>query len=385
MRTFQASYGPQTEKTEGMSTRLNSLIDLHQKTQNQPVAFCYRGPFLDRFTHTILEIYESTLSARQHQPVVNRKVSFLLVECFQNILRHGETVAGNQPNFSDDGLFSFRSAGDEFIINSINVVPRCEIEALGKLMKNVNSLDADALKELYLQQLNSATFSAKGGAGLGLIELARKSGREVLYEFADAPDERSFFHQQVTFCTNKEKSHVSNWIKETQSLYDQMTSENTLLHYKGDFSQKSVLPLLDMVEHNISSGMEISSLGRRTGHVLIEVLQNISKHGGSEAQTPEGLFTIGWNDGRILLQAGNVITEEEKNFLQEKLEYLRDLDHDDLRELHKAALRASLKFENKNKSGLGLIEVARASSAPLVFQFKSLSSHNHLFALQVAI
>jgi hypothetical protein len=368
-----------------MPQRLKSLIQLHERTASQPVAFCYRGPFHDQFTHTILEIYDGTHPARQSQPMVNRKVSFLLVECFQNILRHGESVAGSEPDFRDDGLFSFRSIGDEFIINSINIVAGEEVADLERLMINVNSLDPNQLKELYLDQLNKARLSEKGGAGLGLIELARKSGRKVLYQFEEAPGGRKFFHQQVTFCSGEQKKEVTNYIAETRRVYEEMASENSLLCYKGHFSQKSILPMLEIVEHNMAEGIQLSHIGRKTGHILVEILQNIARHGSGEASPAEGIFTLGWRDGHIVLQAGNVVDDEEKDFLTEKLTYLRGLSREELLELHKAALKASLKFENKTKSGLGLIEIARASSSPIIFDFHPFDRGHHLFVLHVSI
>ncbi|MFN8697778.1 MAG: SiaB family protein kinase [Flavobacteriales bacterium] len=368
-----------------MPQGLKSLVKLHSETADLPVAFSYRGPFTDHFTYTILDIYDSTSSAQKSLPTVNRKVSFLLVECFQNILHHGETVAGSTPDYRDDGLFSFRISGDDFIINSINLVNSDEVEDFRKLMEEVNSHDAARLKELYLRQLNENNLSEKGGAGLGLIELARKSGRKVLYRFDEAPGNRMYFHQQVTFCADKDKKEVSDRIAQTLELYEQMTREHSLLCYKGDFSQKAILPILEMVEYNLASGNGFNAQSRKTGHVLIEILQNISKHGGQQNDRSEGIFTIGFQDDRVLLQVGNIVTDREKEFLNEKLLYLRALSKDELKELHRSALRSSLKLESNQKSGLGLIEVAKASTDPLRFEFRTLESSQHLFALEVSI
>jgi hypothetical protein len=119
--------------------------------------------------------------------------------------------------------------------------------------------------------------------------------------------------------------------------------------------------------------------------VLIEILQNISKHGGQQNDRSEGIFTIGFQDDRVLLQVGNIVTDREKEFLNEKLLYLRALSKDELKELHRSALRSSLKLESNQKSGLGLIEVAKASTDPLRFEFRTLESSQHLFALEVSI
>jgi len=368
-----------------MPRRLKSLVKLHYDTIDQPVVFSYRGPFLECFTNTILEIFQGSITAQQVIPTINRKVSFLLVECFQNILKHGEVVAGSDPGFRDDGLFSFRIQGSSFIINSINMVQPEEADGLRSMMEEINSYEPQDLKALYLKQLANSSLSDKGGAGLGLIELARKSGQQVLYLFEDAPGGLVFFHQQVTFCPGKERWEIVNRIDEIRALYDQMNGEHTLLSYKGDFSQKAIIPILEMVEYHMASSSEAGAQGRKAGHVLVEILQNIAKHGGDKQGRAEGIVTIGMYNGQILLQSGNVVSETEKEFLTEKLVYLRQLNHEELKDLHRTALKASLKFENKMKSGLGLIEIAQASTIPFNFEFNPSVDDRCLFTIQVSI
>ena len=58
----------------------------------------------------------------------------------------------------------------------------------GQLNK-VNSLNRDELKELYRQVMDTEQFSSKGGAGFGLIDIARKSGEKIDFSFNDLNDD----------------------------------------------------------------------------------------------------------------------------------------------------------------------------------------------------
>lgn len=361
---------------------LRSLLALYMEVKDHHPSFCYRGQFLERFTNTILEISEGALATKQHKPTVHRKLSFLLVECFQNIIRHSEQAQ----ELRNEGMFGFKHFHDTFVINSINLILNDDREHLSGLMEKVNDVQGDDLKDLYKRQLLSNEFSAKGGAGLGLIELARKSGHPLLYEFEPGPENQSYFLQQVTFQHGNTEKAVHCHIEESRRQYQLMQERDIVMFYKGDFSQKSILPMLDIVEHNVGGGQSAGSIGRKAGHVLIELLQNVSKHSSLHGpEEKQGIFVIGRKGNKIYIECGNLVSTAERVFLEEKLEFLRGMTGEELRDMHKAAMKASLKFESKNKSGLGLIEIAKASSEPLEYIFQPQGPDLNFFGIHITL
>lgn len=360
----------------------STIFNLFSQFHELDTAFCYRGAFSEQFTGTILEISEgSSFRTSSH---LNRKVSFLLVECFQNIIKHGENIEVEQTE--DDGLFSFRLTTAGFTINSINHLLTEEVQTLRSWVDQLNLLDSASLKKLYLQQLSNNELSKKGGAGLGLIELARKSGQKLQYQFELLDERYSRFHQQVSFISSGESDNApDSKIEDTKSLYQTMMDENALILYKGDFSQKSILPLLSIVEQNVGNGKPAGGVTRKVAHILIELLQNISKHAlADERNRKEGIFTIGLDGHHVYLQCGNLISAEDMEFIGTNLDYLTSLNDQELAELHKNAMKASLKFENKFKSGLGLIEIVKAAKVGVNYTFKPMNAETFLFALKVS-
>jgi hypothetical protein len=61
----------------------------------------------------------------------------------------------------------------------------------------INSKDKDELKLYYQERLSNSKVSSKGTAGLGMIEIARKSGNKLDYEFLKINEETSFFSLNV--------------------------------------------------------------------------------------------------------------------------------------------------------------------------------------------
>lgn len=378
--SYHAYNTPQSRRNARENDFLN-IFQLFKKYHEFDTTFSFRGAFSEQFTGTILEISEG--AASRTAGYLNKKVSFLLVESFQNVIKHGETL--EQDHVEDYGIFSFRLREDGFSINSINHLKNDEVEGLRSWVDEVNSCDADSLKELYMKHLQNNELSTKSGAGLGLIELARKSGQKLKYEFDQQNGLYSRFHQQVSFCPSKEHAITpDNFISDTKSLYQIMAEQNAVILYKGDFSQKSILPLLTMVEQHSGQGVS-SAQTRKVAHILIELLQNISKHALSDERSrKEGIFMIGNDGSETFIQCVNSISHEDQKLVDTNLRYLTSLNEDELADLHKTAMKASLKFENKYKSGLGLIEVVKAAKLGVNFTFEPINAETFLFAIKVS-
>jgi len=61
------------------------------------------------------------------------------------------------------------------------------------MLENINQLDPVGLKQLYKQQMREGRLSDKGGAGLGFIDIARKTGEKLIFSFLEIDDINSFF------------------------------------------------------------------------------------------------------------------------------------------------------------------------------------------------
>ncbi len=119
-----------------------------------------------------------------------RKIFFISVETLQNMLIHGHKNAqGKQVNYF---ILNKNSANVEII--SANLVKNSGVEGLKKQIEIINSFeDAAALKQFYMDHLENNTISEKGGAGLGFITIAMKSGNKLKGEFLQINDDYTLF------------------------------------------------------------------------------------------------------------------------------------------------------------------------------------------------
>jgi hypothetical protein len=82
---------------------------------------------------------------------------------------------------------------DGYKIITGNYILNENVSGLKKRIDEINALTKEELKEYYKQVLTNGEMSLKGGGGLGIIDIARKSGEKLEYEFLPITDNISFF------------------------------------------------------------------------------------------------------------------------------------------------------------------------------------------------
>lgn len=353
------------------------------KLEEDHFGLIYLGEFDDELTSTLMRINETSIHEAK---TLKKTLSFLIIECFQNIIRHADkpelvTRTNNKPK-----MFLVRNIGNEFYIGSTNLIDNEKKAGLETKLKKINTLSQEELKTVYLGALVNNEVSAKGGGGLGLIEMARRSDCQLEFDFEFVNYFFSVFYMQLRVMAanaSKDEPHAIA-LSSTRELYNTMLAENVLMIRKGDFSQQSILPLLQLIENNMNLQKKVPKLTRTAMYLMVELLQNVSKHASDRKGTREGIFVVAIDNTKYTLNTGNYIDADKVEPLKEKLKNLASLDKDGLAELYKSNL---LKKENVSGkgAGMGLIEICKYSSEKLKFNFIPVSDTLSFFSLNVTV
>lgn len=128
-----------------------------------------------------------------------KKIFFISVETLQNMLIHGhKDQTGHQHNY-----FVVAKNGTKVEITSANLISNAAIPVLTEQIGRINAFDDEkALKQYYMDHLANNEISEKGGAGLGFITIAMKSGNKLKIQFDKINDDYSLF--QLTSSVNVE-------------------------------------------------------------------------------------------------------------------------------------------------------------------------------------
>lgn len=82
---------------------------------------------------------------------------------------------------------------DNFVIQTGNYVDNESAEDLEAKLDQINGMDKEELKKYYQDVLSNGQLSEKGTAGLGMIDIARKSGNKLEYLFLPVNESSRFF------------------------------------------------------------------------------------------------------------------------------------------------------------------------------------------------
>ncbi|MFT3886135.1 MAG: DUF6272 family protein [Flavobacteriales bacterium] len=126
----------------------------------------------DRVTRLLGDADAAALHAGAPTPARKRLVN-VLMEALENVCHHG-TAQQRERSFA---LLVRDRSGFRFELG--NAVPLVTATLLTHRVNILNEMDEADLKEHYLKLLSNDNRSAHGGAGLGLLTMARKSKRPL--------------------------------------------------------------------------------------------------------------------------------------------------------------------------------------------------------------
>ena len=352
-----------------------NLYFYYKELQNDNLSFIYNGEVNDEVTEGIIRLTDHNVSNIEELARIRKKVSFIMVECFQNLVRHGGSEV-------DGSLFSTRMVDNANYVSSVNRIPVEEIDVLREKLDLINHLEKDRLKALYLEVLQGEGLSDRGGAGLGLIQIARKTGRPVDFDFEKVNDQLSNFYMSLKL-SGKENGVANGQgkaIRFTQGFDKKIKDSNILMIYKGDFARDSIMPIIAILEEQMRV-MTDESKSKSFFLILVELLQNVSRHALNMSDR-SGIFMISNEANSIGVHVGNIVDSSTKEMLDSRISELNALEPADLKTLYKKTLREGT-FSEKGGAGLGLIEIARKSSGPMEARFDPTTNDKHFFTFSV--
>jgi hypothetical protein len=133
------------------------------------------------------------------QTNVYKKILLVMIESLENIMKHAFDYTKIQ-GFDNRYLprFHIRKKEAQYVLSSSNLIENNHIDMLESSLEKLNLLDNHGLKELYKTTITNGQFSHKGGAGLGLIEIAKIASHKIQYSFEPINQELSYFSFSVT-------------------------------------------------------------------------------------------------------------------------------------------------------------------------------------------
>ena len=181
------------------------LLSFRQEIIESKIVLSFEGQMSQGVLVSMVDTLKEKLKANDQdaKQTMVRKIFAIFVELAQNIQNHSmesEIIDGLE---TGAGIIVIREDEDSFMLTSGNKITIVAAEKLIQYCDKLNGSNADELKKLYKQQLRSERNKESNGAGIGLIDMIRKSGSALRYEIQAVDEQTQFF----TLSVNLPKVH----------------------------------------------------------------------------------------------------------------------------------------------------------------------------------
>ncbi len=172
---------------------LEFVYDFYKSMKAHEIKLVYEGRVTQQITKAFIALAEAQMEENAEASSVQRKVFHVMVECLQNISRHADEYESGESLHTGKGIFMVSRTEQYWCVTTGNAIFIEKVRELKDMIEQINELNEDELKDLYVRQMREGRLSTKGGAGLGFIDIRRKTKKKLEYNFLPITDKVSFF------------------------------------------------------------------------------------------------------------------------------------------------------------------------------------------------
>ena len=349
--------------------------------------FAYRGVVTNENSIPLLMLLEKEMESSEFGFIGRKRLFLFVLESLQNVSRH---TSGDV--YADMSLVVYSKTDNGYTVTTGNVIPAEGSQSLKDKLEQINKLDSKEIKEVYRQMLSVAEFSDKGGAGLGLMEMAKKTGNKLDFDFVSLDENYSYFILSKTVDEGGVGMHFGGREKafsgKAMSQLERLMAENNVnMIWCGHISPDVGKEVLSLAEAKLSEEDIASVLRRRVFSILVELLDNVAKYSpGKEAESrfgmPVAMVTL--TGKTYSLSTGNLILNSHVEHLKEKIDIINKYDKEGLKEFFIKSLSGQT-INTDSTGNMGLIDMARKSGSRLVYQFEKVNDLYSYYIVTVKV
>ncbi|MCW3104516.1 MAG: hypothetical protein JWO09_2956 [Bacteroidetes bacterium] len=165
-----------------------------------------------------------------------------------------------------------------------------------------------------------------------------------------------------------------------RSLYSGGDKKAVVVHI-GELDQDKVNSISNLVETQMENFGVSKSAVKKIFNIVIETLQNICLHGEKDNNGYQmTYFVIGRINNEFNIHSGNIITNQQAERLNRRLNSVKSLNDTDLKKQYMDVL-SNGELSSKGGAGLGFLTIALKSNNNMDFEFQMLNKEYSLFSL----
>lgn len=169
-----------------------NLFNIREEFTKSGIMICFNGPFSHSIIDEIGQAVRNYLNAEQIAKASLLDVFAIYIELAQNVKNY---VAWRKLSTEDANscIITIAKKDGAYNITSGNTVLLKDVISLTEAVDTINAMDAAALRKRYKEQLRKEKHDNSPGAGLGLLEIARRSSAKMTYQTTPMNGTTAFF------------------------------------------------------------------------------------------------------------------------------------------------------------------------------------------------
>ncbi len=174
---------------------INNLYDFQKTLTKEGIFICFSGTVSQDILLGFSSIIENKLEKFEN-PTKAQNVFVVFVEMVQNMMSYSSDsifIEENKKECSGVIIVGYDENTKKHFIKSGNTIESKFEEKITKRVNSIKNLSKNDLKDLYKELRKSGENIHKRGAGLGFLEIQRKSSEPLEYSFTNIDDSHSFF------------------------------------------------------------------------------------------------------------------------------------------------------------------------------------------------
>lgn len=157
---------------------ISKAVEMRVNMRDNRVIMAYNGAVSDELMVTLAELLKRRMLS-DSDPKRSKQVFSVFMEAVQNLIWHG------RDRESPAGMIMITEEEEGVCVICGNRIARLQSTELLQRLEQLQSADKDTLRQLYREGMSRSAEHEGPGAGLGLLEIARRSVTPISFAFID--------------------------------------------------------------------------------------------------------------------------------------------------------------------------------------------------------
>lgn len=370
-------------------SQIDLAYDMTKSIDEDFIEYVYRGVFSEDITLNILNLTEAKFVNDDDAYKKQKRISYLLIESLQNVIRHGDVPKDDRLN--KESLLVIQKTKVSIYITTGNIIKNENIKKLNNYLTEIKNSSKKELTEKYNKILLDGIITEKGGGGLGILTMIRRAEGRFKYDFKKINDAYSYYYYQIQITLNpnfkeKEKFELIS-LDRISKFHNLLNKENIILNFNGSFAFKNLENILPFIETHSIGGHEIK---QRVFDLTVKTIKNIVSYADNysdknkKTKNGRGVFLLSNKNGKLFLTAGNLILNEKTILLSNKINIINSTDPKSLVKI-RDYLQQFYSLSESKQPDLSLINMKLTNKSNINYVFKKIDSKISYFILQLVI